>query len=144
MTAIADLTPHRVLVADDAPIMRDTLGVILQQCGVKSVTSAKSGKEAFHALRADPKPVDCVVADLCMDDVNGLQLLHAIRCGLAHPVRPDMCVILISGYWDTGSLLIGRQLDVNGVLAKPFTRAKLHAEILASYARWEELDGKQG
>ena len=54
--------------------------------------------------------------------------------------RPDMCVILFSGLWTTESLKLSRLLDVNGVLAKPFSPTKLRDELVAARRRVFPLD----
>lgn len=132
--------PERVLLADHTPADRDFIALLLQQCGVRHVTGTSTGSEAVTALSSSPSPIDCVIADLKMPSGTGLQFLQVIRCNNIRNARADMCILLMSNAWDKESLNCARTLDVNGVLAKPFTREKLHAEILAARRRFRPID----
>ena len=54
---------------------------ILRAFGVKMVTVATSGREAFMKLHGISKVVDVVICDYSMNEGNGLQLLQIIRMG---------------------------------------------------------------
>ena len=135
-----ELLPDRVLLADDSFPMLELMGSLLQNCGVANVYPVNCGSAAIEFLYNAVQPVDCVIADLDMPMGTGLNLLQTIRAGVIRKVRPDMCVILFSGLWTAESLKLSRQLDVNGVLAKPFSPAKLRDELVAARRRVFPLD----
>ena len=65
-----------VLAVDDEPSMLRLLEISLRQAGYQPLT-AKDGREAFELIRT--RNVDCVVTDLHMPRMDGLQLLKEIR-----------------------------------------------------------------
>ena len=134
------LMPERVLIADDSLAMLDIIATVLQSLGVVNAYPVNTGSAAINFLYHSPQPVDVVMADLDMPHGTGLNLLQTIRSGAIRNVRPDMCVILFSGLWTTETLTLSRQLDVNGVLAKPFSPGKLRDEIMAARRRVFPLD----
>ena len=69
---------HVLLVDDDAAFL-DLLEALLQHLGVKAITRAISGRDAFSKLHHVERVVDCVLCDYSMAEGNGLQLLQAIR-----------------------------------------------------------------
>ena len=81
------MTRPRILIADDDPIVADSLGDFLRQEGY-GVATAGDGAEALHLLEAanaanaapsgDP-PFGLVIADVNMPRCGGLELLKEIR-----------------------------------------------------------------
>ncbi|MBA2564071.1 MAG: response regulator [Gemmatimonadetes bacterium] len=65
-----------VLVVDDADDIRDLLTVVLEFYGA-SVAAAASGLEALGVL--DAQPVDVIVSDIRMPDMDGYSLLSEVR-----------------------------------------------------------------
>src|SRR6185503_20869016 len=66
----------RVLVADDARVMRMLLRTWLERLGF-AVIEAASGTEAFASLQQNP--VDAALLDIHMPGVTGLQVLDQAR-----------------------------------------------------------------
>jgi DNA-binding NarL/FixJ family response regulator len=70
--------PYRVLVADDHAVVRHGLRVLLEaQPGVQVCGEASTGLEAIDCVKKG-KP-DLLVLDLTMPDMNGLEVMRAIR-----------------------------------------------------------------
>lgn len=67
----------RVLVVDDSATDRILAGRLLEQQDEFEVCFAKNGREAMDALR-DALP-DAIVSDLQMPEMNGLELVSAVR-----------------------------------------------------------------
>ena len=65
-------TIKHVLAVDDEPSMLRLLEISLRQAGYHPIT-AKDGREALDIIRTHA--VDCVVSDLHMPRMDGLQLL---------------------------------------------------------------------
>jgi PAS domain S-box-containing protein len=80
----------RVLYVDDEPAILDTCKKILERDGSFTVITALSGKEGLDRIHAGP--VDAVVADYLMEDINGLDLLKIIR-----NEYPDIPFIIFTG-----------------------------------------------
>lgn len=105
-----------VLVADDSPDTLEVIGYALRMSGYQ-VCFASDGIEALKIL----EEICCqvVVSDLSMPNVDGIELLHAIRA------RPDLrhlpFVLMSAAHGDLGSA--ASQID--GLLAKPFNLDEL-------------------
>ena len=70
--------PYRVLVADDHALVRHGLRVLLEaQQGIQVCGEARTGMEAVDYVKKQ-KP-DLLVLDLTMPDMNGLEVMRAIR-----------------------------------------------------------------
>lgn len=113
----------RVLVVDDEPGIRDTLDRILARMGY-TVVLAADGQQAVECFARDPKAIDLVIMDVTMPQMSGDDAFRAMR-----ELRPDVDVILMSGF-DRGAVLqrvLGE--GAAGVLKKPFTRDELDAEL---------------
>ena len=81
-----------------------------------------SGADALELVKN--AEVDIVVADLYMRDSQGRQLAHSIR-DLSGP-QPILCLVST----DSHSLKIAqKQVDVDGVLTKPFTQTSFIKEV---------------
>ncbi len=123
MAASAGQFQGRVLVVDDEPGVRDTLERSLEQMGY-TVEVAGDGHEAVTALARDPAAIDLVIMDVSMPQMSGGEAFRAMRA-----LRPDLDVILMSGF-DRRSVLrkvLGE--GAAGVLKKPFTRDELTTEL---------------
>jgi signal transduction histidine kinase len=77
--------PSRVLVVDDSSVNRAVLKAMLAKSGVPSVAMASNGREALAQLKRDPS-IDLVLTDLWMPEMDGSELVRAIRAdaALAH------------------------------------------------------------
>jgi len=101
----------RVLVVDDDWPMAKTLVDILRAKGY-GAEAAYSGSEALERMREDR--FDCVLTDIKMPDVNGVELLREIKA-----VRPELPVLFMSAY-ATGELVKqGLKEGAVGSLVKP-------------------------
>ena len=78
-------TSTRVLVIDDVSVNREVLKVMLTKIGVTDVAMAENGREALAILKGDPT-FDLVLSDLWMPEMDGQELVRAIRADakLAH------------------------------------------------------------
>src|SRR5215218_9424651 len=80
----------RILVAEDSPTQALAIQLMLEGAG-HGVVVAKNGREALATLAKNP--TDLVLTDLKMPEMDGLQLVEAIR--VQHPLIP---VILMSAH----------------------------------------------
>lgn len=108
-----------VLVVDDDPPIRRVVAQMIKWAGYQ-VLEAENGKDAIRRLKNNP--VDLVVSDLAMPQMNGQELAAQIE--KLDPLTP---VLFISGYAND------ELLDTAGanILAKPFTQADLLSRVSA-------------
>ncbi|MDR3764621.1 MAG: response regulator [Acidobacteriota bacterium] len=113
----------RVLVVDDERVIADTLSIILNQAGFEA-SAVYSGEDAVaHARR---QPLDLIIADVVMPDMNGIEAAIVIR-----ELLPTCKILLFSGQASTADLLEdarhrGYEFDI---LAKPIHPQDLLAKI---------------
>jgi len=82
-----------VCIVDDDPLVIASLRSFLELDTEFEVFSFESPKGALDVLRR--QPVDVVVSDFLMPDMNGLQFLHGVR-----ELYPDVPRIMLTGYAD--------------------------------------------
>jgi CheY-like chemotaxis protein len=113
----------RILVADDDPSIRSSLGKILGTAG-HEVILAGDGSEATRRWRE--LGANLVILDIFMPEMDGLETLAALR---AH--APRLPIIVMSGGGATGMDLLAeaRLLGANWTIAKPFTVAEIMALV---------------
>jgi len=75
----ASLSPAdvHVLLVDDERLSRTVVANLLRKCSYQ-VTTAENGAEAMELLRSQG-PFDLVLTDVCMPEVNGIQLLNYVK-----------------------------------------------------------------
>lgn len=110
------------LVAEDEPDVRQVIEGLLRQLGLE-VLSAGDGRQALE-LAAGGGALDLAVLDMTMPHLGGAETLPRLRA-----LRPDLPVLLVSGY-AAGDVLqrLGRPDGVRFV-TKPFTARRFHEAV---------------
>lgn len=120
-----------VLVVDDAALNRRLLERALVSQGYQAIL-AEDGVQALAALRAGaPCPVDVVLLDILMPNLDGYDTLASIK---ADPALRHLPVIMITAVDDVESAVRCIELGAMDYLPKPFNAAVLRARIGASLA----------
>jgi PAS domain S-box-containing protein len=108
-----------VLVVEDDPFVRSYARKRLESLGY-AVIAAVNGKDALEKLRADVR-VDVLFTDIVMPGgINGWELAD-----LAQRIRPELPVLLTSGYALETLVKHGRHREGSIVLTKPYRKADL-------------------
>ena len=113
---------HVVHVVDDDGAARDALAFLLTTDGfsVRAFESAQVFLDAVGSAKAD-----CVITDVRMPDVNGLELLRRVKnLGIACPV------IVITGQADVPVAIEALKLGATDFIEKPY-----EAEVLLGAVR---------
>ncbi|MGO4388993.1 response regulator [Microvirga sp. 2YAF29] len=108
----------RVLLVDDDAEVRTVTAAYLSEMGHR-VVEAADGATALDILRAD-NHLDLLIADFAMPGMTGTELADKARL-----VRPDLGVLLVTGYADPA-----RMPDKYLLLNKPFSRTDLAAKVV--------------
>ena len=124
-----DLTKFSFLVVDDVRLCRMSVTGILRGLGIQSIYQAASGAEAISILEDDSRQVDCAIVDFKMPEMNGVELLKAIRTGVSN-ARRDLPVAMLTGYGDEGLVGLALALDVNTFLLKPANEETLAQRLM--------------
>jgi PAS domain S-box-containing protein len=108
-----------VLLVDDDPLVLSSSHRLLRRLGHRVFTAA-SGAEAIELFAAQGDFIGSVLLDLNMPGLDGWDVLAALR-----KMRPDVYVVVASGY-DLGELRKERrEVQPDGWLQKPFSTADL-------------------
>jgi PAS domain S-box-containing protein len=121
---------ERILFVDDEPMIMKLGQRMLERQGYHVETRA-SGTDALECFRQDPHRFDLVVTDMTMPGMRGDRLAEEIMA-----IRPDIPVILCTGYSKQISNEKAREMGIRAFVMKPFT-----AQELANTVR-EVLDEK--
>jgi DNA-binding response OmpR family regulator len=119
----------RVLVVDDEPMLRDTLGQTLSAEGYV-VDLAVDGETALERVRA-ARP-DAILLDLMMPGMNGRQFLQALRDDKAYQNVPVLIMTAVHG------LEISATLGASEVVEKPFNPEDLLNKVALAVYRSRE------
>jgi DNA-binding NtrC family response regulator len=118
-----------LLLVDDDPGIRDAVGRLGERAGFE-VVSCAGGREALAQLQR--RPADLAMVDLRMPDVNGLEVLRAIREAV-----PACEVILMTGFATIDSAVEAIKLGASDYLTKPFDFERL-AQVLKNVREEKE------
>jgi two-component system nitrogen regulation response regulator NtrX len=106
-----------VLVVDDEGAIRDSLRMILEFEGYR-VDEAASGPQAL--TRVAERPPDAIVLDIKMPEMDGLELLKALR-----ERGYDMPVLMISGHADVQTAVEATRRGAYDFFEKPLERERV-------------------
>ncbi|MCE2571023.1 EAL domain-containing response regulator [Motilimonas eburnea] len=125
------LQDMRILVVDDDPFILKTLERTLLKAGVSKLICTDISSHALKYLSSRLEPVDILITDLNMPDIDGIELIRYVS-ELSHPVA----LVLISGEDErilatAESIAKERSVNVLGALQKPIN-APLLLEMLSS------------
>ncbi len=118
---------ERILFVDDEEILAAMGKVMLERLGYH-VTAKQSSLEALEAFQNQADEFDLVVTDLTMPDITGVELARMML-----QIRPDIPIILCTGYSSTVNEDVAKAQGVKGFALKPLTRsgiAKLVRQVL--------------
>ena len=105
---------HRILVVDDEASIRELLVKTLSLAEYE-VDTAADGDSALSRLRDTANRCDLAIVDLKMPGMDGLMLIRQVK-----RLRPDLPVIIITGFSTEVSAIEAINLGVAGYLTKPF------------------------
>jgi two-component system, cell cycle response regulator len=125
----------RVLVVDDSPTFRRTIGGMLERAGYRVETSP-SGEDAFQ--RCFEEHFDAVVSDITMGALSGVQLTRLFK---ADPATKDIPVVLLTAADDPRSRFWGRNAGAAAYVAKERARQDLLGEVSRVLHEAPEHDG---
>ena len=121
MNHIAEL---RFLVVDDFSTMRRIVRGLLKEMGCNHVEEAEDGSVALQMLRANK--YDFVVSDINMPNMNGFDLLKAVKADAALRHIP---VLMVTSEARKEDILLAAQSGAAGYVVKPFTKATLEEKL---------------
>ena len=126
------MSSGRILVADDEPSVRESVGYALEQEGF-AVTIATDGDDADSKLGEGEVPFDLLVLDIMMPGRSGLDLCRDVRSRSAVPI------ILLTAKDAEVDKVVGLEVGADDYVTKPFSVRELLGRVRAQLRR-RELD----
>jgi len=127
------MTDMLVHIIDDDAAMRDSLVFLLDTAGFNVAASASAAE--FLATVPDPR-LGCIVTDIRMPDMTGLELINALRAdGHAYPV------VVITGHGDVPLAVEAMKAGVIDFIEKPFDDETLLDAIRIAFRERTNLPG---
>lgn len=112
----------KILVADDARIMRNILRVILEKSGHEVIGEAANGEEAIE-LYGELQP-DLVTLDIHMEPVDGISCLRKLR-----EIDDSARVIMVSAIGQQVKIDEALSLGALGYVTKPFQQTEIDWQV---------------
>jgi two-component system chemotaxis response regulator CheY len=114
----------KFLVVDDFSTMRRIVRGLLKELGFLNIEEAEDGVVALGKLKSEP--FDFVVSDWNMPNMNGLDLLKAIRADAALAHLP---VLMVTAEAKKENIIEAAKAGASGYVVKPFTAATLDEKL---------------
>ena len=114
----------KFLIVDDFSTMRRIIRGLLKEMGCADADEAEDGVVALAMLKA--QKYDFVVSDINMPNMNGFDLLKAIKAdaGLKH-----LPVLMVTAEARKEDIVIAAQIGAAGYIVKPFTKVTLEEKV---------------
>jgi two-component system OmpR family response regulator len=117
------------MVVDDDPHIRELVVAFLAREGFE-MAEADSGVTALRKLESSP--VDLVILDIMMPQMDGWQLCRELR-----ELYAEMPLLMLTANGETTQKLRGFQLGTDDYMVKPFEPAELVARVKALLKRYK-------
>ncbi len=117
---------ERILVLDDELSLAQLGAVMLERLGYAAQAESDPGA-ALAAVRSDPDAFDLVITDLTMPGMTGIDFARQI-----FKIRPDLPIVLATGYVTNLTPERARAVGICEVLAKPHTKQSLGQAVYAA------------
>ncbi len=116
---------ERILVVDDEPALAEMTRTMLSTLGYEAI-SCTSGLEALEILKNEQAGMsfDLVLTDMTMPRLTGEELIHELSS-----LRPEIPVILMTGFSEKIDAEKAKALGIKGFLLKPVNLKELAAMI---------------
>ena len=123
------MSPKKILIVEDDPIVRDLCAVVLTSNGFDSIL-ATNGMEGVEVYRKRHKDICLVISDISMPIMNGIEMVEKIV-----QMHARTKVILMSAHSIVG---IPDELRTRCCLIeKPFTAERL-LDVVSNCLRYDE------
>ncbi len=114
----------KFLIVDDFSTMRRIVRGLLKEMGANNADEAEDGAVALQMLKN--ARYDFVVSDINMPNMNGFDLLKAVK---AEPTLKHIPVLMVTAEARKEDILLAAQSGAAGYVVKPFTKATLEEKV---------------
>ncbi|NBY68524.1 MAG: response regulator [Betaproteobacteria bacterium] len=118
------------LIVDDFSTMRRIIRGLLKEAGYVDADEAEDGQVAFQKLQTGH--FDCVITDINMPNMNGFELLEAIK---EDEKLKSIPVLMVTAEASKDDVLKAARLGASAYIVKPFSKAVLEDKIHKLFKR---------
>ena len=122
MTTPAEM---KFLIVDDFSTMRRIVRGLLKEMGCNNADEAEDGAVALQMLKN--QRYDFVVSDINMPNMNGFDLLKAVK---ADDTLKHLPVLMVTAEARKEDIVLAAQSGAAGYIVKPFTKATLEDKLM--------------
>lgn len=130
----------RLLVVDDSKTSRTLITTFLSKAGFSCIETASSGLEAIKRLtdnEAISPSIDCVLMDIILGDMNGIEAVGVIRDQKSLDDVPILMVTAIDNKDSLGKAFAAGAMDY---ITKPINKTELIARVSSALKLKNETD----
>lgn len=124
-----DTKQSHILIVEDDALLRQAISLSLKQSDYH-ISTASNGREALESLENDIP--DLILSDMMMPEMNGLDLLKALR---ENPNYHSIPVILLTARNADDDIIQALDLGADDYITKPFDVTLLRARIRSKLNR---------
>ncbi len=136
---MADFNQIKVLIVDDDLDIRKIIKSVLTAMGVKDISEAVNGREAYDILKVPPSAVhgrrkkfDLIICDWAMPVMTGIELLEKIR---KDTFLRRTVFVMATAENDRENIVKAVEGDVDDYIVKPFSASVLEQTLRRASAK---------
>ncbi|EWS59274.1 chemotaxis protein CheY [Methylibium sp. Pch-M] len=114
----------KFLIVDDFSTMRRIVRGLLKEIGYVNADEAEDGAVALQMMKTSK--YDFVVSDINMPNMNGFDLLKAVK---ADDSLKHIPVLMVTAEARKEDIVLAAQTGAAGYIVKPFTKATLEEKV---------------
>ncbi|MCU9840556.1 response regulator [Ruegeria sp. WL0004] len=120
----------RILAVDDEPSILELLTQILAAFGYDNVVTAANGRAALQILNSEPEPFDCLLLDVQMPQMNGIDLCQEVRMLPDYRFTP---IIMVTAMVQKQYIDNAFEVGATDYVTKPFEFDDLRQRLSDAY-----------
>jgi CheY-like chemotaxis protein len=119
----------RILAVDDDVDFLAVLRAKVGELGVKKIVCATNARDAFRAIASDTFGFDCILLDIKMPDMDGVELCRRIRC--IEKCR-SVPIIMLTSLGNRDWIFSAFEAGATDYVTKPLDTIELAARLISS------------
>jgi len=116
----------KILAVDDDPFILELLPAMFEQADLNDLHTAPSGPAALEMIDAAKVPFDCLLLDVDMPEMDGIELCGRIRTLPGYENKP---ILMLTAKTDSISIEKAFAAGANDYIAKPFNLKDIYNRI---------------